>query len=283
MVNFVPVPGAPSPLTPENIEKVNAANVALTSVDDPQRSPAWQQSRENIPDPRTRRSNAPITLITVDKGNGVLDAYYMYFYAFNHGNAVLGRHYGNHVGDWEYNVIRFKNGVPQSMWFSEHSGGEAYEFRVVKKTNDGRPITFVAVGSHANYANNGLNGDHPYTLPLGLLKDRTSGSGDAYQWDVALNYRAYCFSNADGFTEAAGQSGLGGMGWLKFTGTWGDDQYPKSDPRQYELFGQWHYGGGPTGPVMKNIDRPNICPDAKCTIHKLNLPKLIKRDSVVEW
>lgn len=46
----------------------------------------------------------------------VTSMYYMYFYAFDQGNAVLGQEIGDHVGDWEHNMIRFKNGIPQAIW-----------------------------------------------------------------------------------------------------------------------------------------------------------------------
>lgn len=64
---------------------------------------------------------------------------------------VLGEHWGNHVGDWEYNMIRFNNGAPQTIYYSEHSGGAAYQWSAVQKKGQ-RPVSYVATGSHANYA-----------------------------------------------------------------------------------------------------------------------------------
>lgn len=35
--------------------------------------------------------------------------------------------------DWEHNAIRFNNGVPQSVWYSQHSNGMAYTYSAVEK------------------------------------------------------------------------------------------------------------------------------------------------------
>lgn len=55
--------------------------------------------------------------------------------------------------------------------------------------------------------------------------------------------------------------------YLYFKGHWGDEQYPESDERQENYFGWigidelWKYVGGPTGPVHKQLDREEVCPD----------------------
>lgn len=79
------------------------------------------------------RSGAPVIMITVDKGDGILDAFYFYFYSFNLGNKVLNIRFGNHVGDWEHNAIRFIHGVPKAMFFSQHASGAAYTWDAVEK------------------------------------------------------------------------------------------------------------------------------------------------------
>ena len=66
-------------------------------------------------------------------------------------SSVLGLRYGNHVGDWEHTMVRFVNGVPDTVFFSAHSGGFAYKYSALEK--DGvRPIGYIATGTHANYA-----------------------------------------------------------------------------------------------------------------------------------
>lgn len=80
------------------------------------------------------RSDAPAVLIVVRKGDGVVDAFWFFFYSYNLGNAVFNVRFGNHVGDWEHTVVRFQNGVPKAVFFSEHSFGEAYTWDAIEKS-----------------------------------------------------------------------------------------------------------------------------------------------------
>lgn len=56
------------------------------------------------------------------------------------------------IFDREHNAIRFLNGKPQSIWYSQHNYGRAYTFSAVQKSANNRPIAYSARGSHANYA-----------------------------------------------------------------------------------------------------------------------------------
>ena len=66
-------------------------------------------------------------------------------------SSVLGLRFGNHVGDWEHTMVRFIDGVPDTVYYSEHSSGAAYKYSAVEKVGD-RPVSYTAVGTHANYA-----------------------------------------------------------------------------------------------------------------------------------
>jgi hypothetical protein len=66
-------------------------------------------------------------------------------------SSVLGLRFGNHLGDWEHTMVRFINGVPDTVYFSAHSGGSAYKYSALEKDGD-RPITYIGIGTHANYA-----------------------------------------------------------------------------------------------------------------------------------
>jgi len=79
------------------------------------------------------RSDAPVILISVDKGNGVVDAFWFFFYSYNLGNKVVNVRFGNHVGDWEHTAVRFVDGLPTLIFFSEHFFGEAYTYAAVEK------------------------------------------------------------------------------------------------------------------------------------------------------
>ncbi|KAH8589402.1 hypothetical protein B0O99DRAFT_334529 [Bisporella sp. PMI_857] len=140
------------------------------------------------------RSPAPVVLILVDKGNGILDAFWFYFYSYNLGTTVLNIRFGNHIGDWEHSLIRFHHGVPKAVFFSAHSGGTAFSYNSVEKGKgkgrEGRPVLYSAFGSHAMYA---MPGTHPYVLPFGLLADVTDRGP---LWDPALNYIAYHFNTS---------------------------------------------------------------------------------------
>ncbi|KAI4144852.1 MAG: hypothetical protein L6R39_004015 [Caloplaca ligustica] len=122
-VNFNVVNGAPDPLTLDNLDSLNALggkNVYLTSVDDVTKNPEWLKGVR--PDGNGKTNGATSCAVIVnDHGSGNVDAYYFYFYAFDQGNTVFGQEIGNHVGDWEHNMIRFKDGNPQAIWNHDHT------------------------------------------------------------------------------------------------------------------------------------------------------------------
>ncbi|SPN97322.1 related to VPS62 - Vacuolar Protein Sorting [Cephalotrichum gorgonifer] len=229
------------------------------------------RARVNKPD-ESGYSKAPAVLILVDKGSGILDAFWFFFYSYNLGQTVLGIRFGNHVGDWEHAMVRFEHGVPRGIFFSEHEGGQAYSWEAVEKVG-GRPVIYSAVGSHAMYAMPGL---HPYILPFKLLKDVTDHGPI---WDPAKNIYAYHYDhdldddledpkkgeNA-GALVAAEENPTAPIGWFYFDGTWGDKTYSLADPRQWRLFGQYHYVTGPSGPRVKNLGRKKMCQNDHCTI-----------------
>jgi hypothetical protein len=242
----------------------------------------------NLPQPSpSGRSPAPAILILVDKGHGILDAFWFYFYSYNLGTTVFNIRFGNHIGDWEHSLIRFHYGVPKAVFFSAHSGGTAFTYNAVEKGKgpgrEGRPVLYSAVGSHAMYA---MPGKHPYVLPFGLLADITDKGP---LWDPALNYYAYHLNTS--FThdqdaeslltsttnlaastrrdhlQPASNNPAAPMGWFWFTGHWGDKFYELGDWRQWRFAGQYHYVNGPLGPRFKNLGRSKVCQSGlTCTL-----------------
>jgi hypothetical protein len=235
-------------------------------------------------------SPAPAVLVIVDKGNGIIDAFWFYFYSYNLGTTVFNIRFGNHIGDWEHSLIRFQHGVPKAVFFSAHSGGLAYAYKAVEKGKgkgrEGRPILYSALGSHAMYAS---PGSHPYVLPFGLLADVTDKGP---LWDPALNYLAYHLNtsithNADAHSisasgsrswwpsqdpfslltpqsmaeslQPASNNPKAPLSWWWYNGHWGDKFYDLNDRRQWRFAGQYHYVNGPLGPRFKNLGRSRLC------------------------
>jgi len=229
-------------------------------------------------------SKAPAILVLVNKGHGILDAFWFYFYSYNLGTTVFNIRFGNHVGDWEHSLVRFYNGVPKAVFFSAHSGGLAYSYDAVEKGRgegrEGRPVLYSAMGSHAMYP---TPGKHPYILPFGLLADVTDKGP---LWDPSLNYLAYYFNtsithNQDAKSiptsgavkiladtlQPAKQNPKAPMGWWWYNGHWGDKFYELRDLRQWRFVGQYHYVNGPFGPRFKNLGRSRVCQSTgSCTI-----------------
>lgn len=154
-----PVQNVPSPLTLNNLDTLNAlgaqngADIWLTSRDGITSYPKWFLGVK--PDEQGKTNDAiSCVIITVDKGAGITDVFYFYFWAYNEGNTVLGREFGSHVGDWEHNMIRFDQGVPQAVYFSQHAYGQSFTYKATEK-KDGRPVAYAARGSHALFAKPG--------------------------------------------------------------------------------------------------------------------------------
>lgn len=226
-------------------------------------------------------------IVTVEHpSRGLLDAYYFYFYAFDYGGSypIVGN-VGNHVGDWEHSMVRFNSTsqTPISLWYSQHSGGEAFEYSAVQKSPDEpkRPLVYSANGTHANYATPGTH-DHTIpglNLPAGPIEDHTDAGA---LWDPTLNayYFSFTPSSPGNYSDDTGKFSAYGdepTDWLYFAGHWGDDRLPENDPRQncdFGVDGLCQYQGGPTGPYFKDLNRDKVCPDSQedCNVLPVLLP-----------
>ncbi|PUU84262.1 hypothetical protein B9Z19DRAFT_1070558 [Tuber borchii] len=267
-LNYTPLT---SPQTRQSLTSLSNLNrfgpsVYLTSDDDPETQPSWLRGEHNRPVPignggtDAGASTAPGIIIWTEKGNNVTDAFYFYFYSFNLGNKVIDWRFGNHVGDWEHTAVRFISGIPQSIFYSEHSGGAAYKFGAVEKIGV-RPVCYSASGSHANYARPGA---HYYAIPFHLLADQTDKGP---LWDVTKNSYIYKYDIAHDVLQPSGDTPGAPVDWFHFGGKWGDKMYKASDKRQWMVAGQYHYVDGPTGPKFKNLARKEICQnEGVCTL-----------------
>ncbi|EEP76078.1 conserved hypothetical protein [Uncinocarpus reesii 1704] len=266
-LNYTPLRAASEHPLLDDLDELNnwqqGRYVFLTSDDNVESRPKWLLGRKNIPAPIDEskvsgyfgrksktggRSSAPAVLIVIDKGDGIVDAFWFYFYSYNLGNMVLNVRFGNHVGDWEHSLVRFHHGEPKAIFLSEHAGGEAYTYNAVEKSGK-RPVIYSATGTHAMYATPGI---HAYILPWGLLRDRTD-TGPL--WDPALNLHAYIYSVNNDTLYPSSRTPHAPTEWFSFRGHWGDKIYPLSDDRQYRFAGQYHYDQG-----FKRLGRRKVCP-----------------------
>jgi len=273
-LNYTPIYKMRRDRTLDNLQELNRVggrSVYLTSDDNVEERPDWLGGSSNIPEGvdsvmtngterSVGRSSAPAVLVVVPKEDGVVDAFWFYFYSYNYGPKVFNVRFGNHVGDWEHTLVRFRNGVPVQVSLSEHSWGEAYAYSAMEKIGK-RPLTFSATGSHAMYATPGL---HPYVLPLGVLHDQTDRGP---LWDPSLNLHSYTYNLRDGALLASNHTPQAPTNWFYYGGRWGDKIYPSSDSRQYSVAGQHHYVSGPLGARFKNLGRANVCQGrGKCDV-----------------
>ncbi|KAK9900798.1 hypothetical protein P389DRAFT_193045 [Cystobasidium minutum MCA 4210] len=264
-----------------SLSSYSTANTYLSSISDitTLSDPSWLNNADGRPDAVNASSTAPVEIIVAPKEDGILDVFYFFFFAYNHGTEVLGTSFGNHLGDWEHTMIRFQDGNPIAIYLSQHNSGTAYEWDAIMKMPDGnRPTIYVGLGDHACYA---MPGTQVYD---DFLTDQTDAGT---MWDISSNYRGYLFDSSNGqFTflnssstpSSAGsvsnndQSSTGeagevedeiaeGTSWLTFTGYWGDKQFDEDDSRQFCVFGHCRYTDGPLGPYLKNLGRKEVCQD----------------------
>ena len=80
---------------------------------------------------------------------------------------------GRHAGDWEMVQVRLAGGRPVEAVYSQHSGAERCPWRGVEKRG-GRPVIYVANGSHASYFHAGTR-DRTWPEP----NDEARGDGGA--------------------------------------------------------------------------------------------------------
>lgn len=179
-------------------------------------------------------------------------------------------------------MIRFANGTPTSMWFSQHASGQAFTYAALEKKGK-RPLSYSGNGTHANYAVKGSvcpllspskpsqspanhhslsNSKHDHTisginLPTGFLIDYTDRG---VLWDPTLNAYAYTYDPSTAVFNPSGPDVP--VAWLEFNGRWGDDQ-PPGEP---EIFGEAKYVAGPDGPKFKVLNRKLVCPSSPCVV-----------------
>lgn len=103
---------------------------------------------------------------------------YWFFFYFNSKAALFSR-LGPHEGDWEMIQVRVDGtGKPEELTYAQHAyyRKSKWDSELVQKV-DGRPVVYVALGSHASYFEAGR---HPIELPhlgSGLIDDICDDGG----------------------------------------------------------------------------------------------------------
>jgi hypothetical protein len=104
------------------------------------------------PDPRTYEGAMESQFGNVGyrrsvEGGGLTWFQYWLWYLYNPKKVLVT---GNHEGDWEFVQVGYAGEAPVCMTTSQHHSGGARMWWEVE-VRDGRPLVYVALGSHANY------------------------------------------------------------------------------------------------------------------------------------
>lgn len=100
-VNFAPVDVASLDLDSlDTLNDLGGEEVYLTSNENLATIP--QYLHRQAPNKKTLQTENAVSavIVVVEKGEGIIDAFYMYFYTFNQGPSVYGHELGDHLGDW---------------------------------------------------------------------------------------------------------------------------------------------------------------------------------------
>lgn len=171
------------------------------------------------------------------RGNRIALQYWLFYpYDAYSPTVPAGQIWQVHEGDWEsVSVILDKQGRPLWVGLSRHSEGARRAWATAPKRG-GHPLVYVALGSHANYFDAGVQPFSPLWVPkqliqiirsLGALPADHTGKGRVIQ-PVVLHVNATTPS------------------WMAFAGTWGEDQYLHARVGQDPV----PFGAGPRGPAF---------------------------------
>ena len=175
-------------------------------------------------------SYAHVKPAPVDGYPGMYDVQYIFFYAYN-GDLLKTQLETAHEADMEHITVRVNKDLntiyqiyyaahdDEGKWYSRQTGSGVKDGYSV--TDDGRPIVYSAINSHASYpwAGQQIRGK-------GLPDDATSDGG--LEW--------YCRQNVINLGEKAYP--CKGREWLQYSGHWGE-------------IGETSFTTGPCGPAYQ--------------------------------
>jgi hypothetical protein len=228
-------------------------------------------------------ATAPVYAYWADKGGGVIDLVYFFYYPYNRGKEVVDTIWGNHVGDWEHITVRVLQQadaalVPEQVYLSAHSFGGAYAWADVEKFEGTHPVTYAAWGSHGMWKD---PGDHVY-MSIGVTDpifdtcisivcaDLTDETSQGTVWDTWLRLEGFDFFAQEGLGDSewpvwmsdqfgepgSGDPAVAGMGPIFRWGNPEDCSTLGVDIS--DLIGVCRLEDGPTGPISKSTWGPNL-------------------------
>jgi hypothetical protein len=133
---------------------------------------------------------------------------YWFFYFYNDFN-LIGHiiKAGLHEGDWEMIQIRLRDEQPDRAVYAQHTGASARDWSQIDLVpGTGRPLVYVARGSHASYF-------EPGTHWNGTWFDHSDGKRRSPDQTLEIV--------ADGTPE---------WEWVRWPGTWGDTRKSSDNP-----------------------------------------------------
>jgi probable HAF family extracellular repeat protein len=185
-------------------------------------------------------------VVPYPNGDTVLEYWFFYY-----DNPKTFFFVGAHEGDWEMITIHLNQaGTPVEAAYAQHHGGELCSWSNVQTTADGRPIVYVAEGSHASYFTAGA-----HNLGYPDVYDYANGDGEIVRPTV--------LPTAPPPT------------WLGWAGQWGGSEASPYGPSQDPHVTQWQdplaweaaegssctaSGLAPVGPLRSLSNRPGLRP-----------------------
>jgi hypothetical protein len=181
----------------------------------------------------------PTTYGAVHRRGARIVVQYWLFYPYNHWSPVVpqsSEFWQVHEGDWEeISVLLDTRGRPLAAGVSRHCAGVRREWSKVPRRGS-RPVVYVALGSHANGFSAGTSVLDPACWPK----------------EAVAVYKAYGVRMLD--HAAAGRTvspavvrvGAASPAWMRFPGTWGEDQYAGFPNAVFR------FGTSPRGPIFQD-------------------------------
>jgi len=184
----------------------------------------------------------------------IIDLVYYIFYPYNKGKSCGGVRYENHVGDWEYLVVRldkYRPDPPLKVALSAHDFVGVYDWDEIDKVGQTHVIAHVAWGSHGIWKD---AGSHHYDTIVCELHDYCS---KGTLWDTWHSIETFDFNS---------RRGIGRSEWP----SWMSDEFSlsgSSNPYDPAAGAIYRWGNpenycwawacvlttGPTGPISKGV------------------------------